>query len=90
MSDAPGPSEIFMITVAERKSRFGAITILKRKATGSLLYVQGDSFQSEADENGISLVGYIHAIFGLVRQAGAKRVLMIGRASCRERVCLVV
>jgi spermidine synthase len=67
-----------MITVAERKSRFGAITILKRKATGSLLYVQGDSFQSEADENGISLVGYIHAIFGLVRQAQAKRVLMIG------------
>ena len=67
-----------MITVAERKSRFGAITILKRKATGSLLYVQGDSFQSEADENGISLVGYIHAIFGLIRQAGAKSVLMIG------------
>jgi spermidine synthase len=67
-----------MITVAERKSRFGAITILKRKATGSLLYVQGNSFQSEADENGISLVGYIHAIFGLVRQAGAKTVLMIG------------
>jgi spermidine synthase len=66
-----------MITVAERKSRFGAITILKRP-TGSLLYVQGDSFQSEADENGISLVGYIHAIFGLIRQAGAKRVLMIG------------
>ena len=67
-----------MITVAERKSRFGAITILKRKATGSLLYVQGDSFQSEADENGISLVGYIHAIFGLVQQAQAKSVLMIG------------
>ena len=67
-----------MITVAERKSRFGAITILKRRATGSLLYVQGDSFQSEADENGISLVGYIHAIFGLIRQANAKSVLMIG------------
>ena len=67
-----------MITLAERKSRFGAITILKRTATGSLLYVQGDSFQSEADENGVSLVGYIHAIFGLVRQAGAKSVLMIG------------
>jgi spermidine synthase len=66
-----------MITVAERKSRFGAITILKRP-TGSLLYVQGDSFQSEADENGISLVGYIHAIFGLIRQADAKSVLMIG------------
>ena len=78
MSDAPGSSETIMITVAERKSRFGAITILKRRETGSLLYVQGDSFQSEADENGISLVGYIHAIFGLVQQADAKRVLMIG------------
>lgn len=66
-----------MITVAERKSRFGAITILKRPK-GSMLYVQGDSFQSEADENGISLVGYIHAIFGLVRKSGAKSVLMIG------------
>ena len=76
-TDAP-PGDIAMITVAERKSRFGAITILKRRATGSLLYVQGDSFQSEADDNGISLVGYIHAIFGLVRQAGAKSVLMIG------------
>jgi spermidine synthase len=67
-----------MITLAERKSRFGAISILKRTATGSLLYVQGDSFQSEADENGVSLVGYIHAIFGLVRQANARSVLMIG------------
>jgi spermidine synthase len=67
-----------MITVAERNSRFGAITILKRTKTGSLLYVQGDSFQSEADENGVSLVGYVHAIFGLVRQAQAKSVLMIG------------
>jgi spermidine synthase len=66
-----------MITLAERKSRFGAITVLK-KPTGSLLYVQGDSFQSEADENGISLVCYIHAIFSLVQQAGSRRVLMIG------------
>ena len=67
-----------MITLDARKSRFGAITILKRKATGSLLYVQDDSFQSEADENGVSLVAYIHAIFDLVRQTNSKSVLMIG------------
>lgn len=67
-----------MITVAERKSRFGAIKIFKTKKTGSLIYAQGDSFQSEADAAGISLVAYIHAMFGLLRQAGSKRVLMIG------------
>ncbi len=67
-----------MITVAERKSRFGAITIFKTKKTGSLVYAQGDSFQSEADANGVSLVAYIHAMFGLVRQADSKTVLMIG------------
>jgi spermidine synthase len=67
-----------MITVAERKSRFGGIKILKSKKTGSLIYAQGDSFQSEADANGISLVAYIHAIFALLKQARSKTVLMIG------------
>jgi protein-L-isoaspartate O-methyltransferase len=67
-----------MITVAERKSRFGAITVFKTKKTRSLVYVQGDCFQSEADADGISLVAYIHAMFGLLRQAGSKTVLMIG------------
>lgn len=67
-----------MIRVDERKSRFGAITIFKTKKTGSLIYAQGDSFQSEADANGISLVAYIHAMFSLLRQAGSRSVLMIG------------
>ncbi len=67
-----------MIRVDERKSRFGAITIFKTKKTGSFIYAQGDSFQSEADANGISLVAYIHAMFSLLRQAGSRNVLMIG------------
>jgi spermidine synthase len=67
-----------MITLAERRSRFGAITILKKEATGSLLYVQDHSFQSEADGNGVSLVAYIHAIFGLIEQTSGSTVLMIG------------
>ena len=67
-----------MITIAERKSRFGVITIFKTKKTGSLIYAQGDSFQSEADANGTSLIPYIHAIFGLLTQTQSKTVLMIG------------
>jgi len=67
-----------MITVDERKSRFGDITIFKTKRTGSFIYAQGDSFQSEADADGTSLVAYIHAMFGLLRQTGSKTVLMIG------------
>jgi spermidine synthase len=67
-----------MITLAERKSRFGRIAILKREETGALVYAQADSFQSEADADGISLVAYIHALFGLLRQARCDKVLMIG------------
>src|SRR5262245_5334302 len=67
-----------MITVAERKSRFGAITVLKAQDTGSLIYTQGDCYQSAADAEGTSTIAYIHAIFGLVRQARSRSVLMIG------------
>lgn len=67
-----------MITLAERKSRFGAITILKAKRTGSVVYCQGGFFQSEADTGGVSLVSYVHAIYGLLHQLDSRRILMIG------------
>jgi len=67
-----------MLKVTERKSRFGLITILQTKQTGSLIYSQDDYFQSEADARGTSLTSYIHALYGLVRQSGAADVLMIG------------
>jgi spermidine synthase len=67
-----------MITVAQRKSRFGAITILKAEDTGSLIYAQGDCYQSAADADGTSTIGYVHALFGLIRQTRSRSVLMIG------------
>jgi spermidine synthase len=67
-----------MITLAERKSRFGEITILQGKQAGSVVYCQGGFFQSEADCDGVSLVSYIHAIYGLLRQGTGRKILMIG------------
>jgi len=71
-----------MIRIVEYKSRFGAITILKTKRTGSLTYSQGGSFQSEADGNGISLASYIHAVYGLSLISRQRRI----RRVVRDRV----
>src|SRR3954471_8292855 len=67
-----------MIELAKRKSRFGVITILQAKRTGSVVYRQGGFFQSEADCNGVSMVSYIHAIYGLLHQTDSRKILMIG------------
>ncbi|MDE3115612.1 MAG: fused MFS/spermidine synthase [Pseudomonadota bacterium] len=52
--------------------------IEQNNATGAVSYWQGGAQQSEADADGISLAEYNHALFGLMRQAGAGKVLMIG------------
>ncbi len=67
-----------MIPLAKDVSEFGTVAVLESKVTGRLSYRQGGVFQSEADSDGISTASYIHAIFGLVRQARARKVLMIG------------
>ncbi|HEX9461751.1 MAG TPA: fused MFS/spermidine synthase [Alphaproteobacteria bacterium] len=67
-----------MIIVAKEPSKFGEITILRYRGTSSHVYMQGGHFQSEADCNGISLTPYIHAMYGLLAQTAARRVLMIG------------
>jgi len=67
-----------MITLVEHESRFGLISILRTKRTGSVIYRQAGHFQSEADGQGISLASYIHAIFGLIAQTCSRHVLMIG------------
>jgi spermidine synthase len=56
----------------------GEITIARVTKTGGLIYVQGGCHQSESDGAGVSLSVYIHALYSLVRQAGARSVLMIG------------
>ena len=48
--------------------------------TGAVSYWQGDYYQSRADKNGVTLLNYIHALFGLIRQKKSQSVLMIGCA----------
>ena len=55
-----------MITVAQIASDLGEITILRSRANGSHIYVQGDGYQSQADGAGVSLSCYIHAMYGLI------------------------
>jgi spermidine synthase len=67
-----------MITIAEHKSEFGVVTIAESRETRRLSYKHGDVFQSEADARGVSTASYIHAIYGLIRQARIRKVLMVG------------
>jgi spermidine synthase len=67
-----------MIPVEDRRSQFGAITIYRSRSTGAVVYNQQGCDQSEADGNGVSLASYVHALYGLILQAQAEDVLMIG------------
>jgi len=69
-----------MIKLNTIESEFGTITVFKNKSTSTFTYEQGGCSQSEADGNGISLASYIHAIFGLILQTKARKILMIGCA----------
>ena len=69
-----------MIKLDTVESEFGTITVFKKKSTSAITYEQGGCCQSEADSSGISLASYIHAIFGLILQTKARKILMIGCA----------
>lgn len=56
------------------------VVVVADNRTGRVSYWQAEDHQSVADRNGISLAEYIHALFGLIRQKRAGRVLMIGSA----------
>lgn len=67
-----------MIRVAIVENQFGKVEVFRAEATGSLVYVQGGCYQTESDANGVSLVPYIHALYGLVLQMHPRDVLLIG------------
>jgi spermidine synthase len=69
-----------MIVVARRTSEFGEIEIRRSRKDGSHAYVRGSWYHSHADRSGVSLAGYVHAIYGLVLQGRAERVLVLGCA----------
>ncbi|HEX4302951.1 MAG TPA: fused MFS/spermidine synthase [Rhizomicrobium sp.] len=60
------------------RNRPSAPVIVQDNATGGVSYWDGRTNQSEADENGVSLADYIHAMFGFLVAAKARDVLMIG------------
>jgi spermidine synthase len=67
-----------MIKLEDCETPFGTIMILKVRATGAMLYEQGGCCQSEADINGVSLASYVHAMYDLLLQANAQKILLIG------------
>ena len=62
----------------KHRSKFGVITLRYRKKSRTLTYEQKGGNQTAVDRYGVSLDAYIHALFGLVTQSAAKKVLMIG------------
>ena len=54
------------------------IVIQQDNASGGIAYWQETGNQSVADRNGVSLADYIHALYGFLRQAQSRHVLMIG------------
>ena len=69
-----------LTAIDARNSRWGRITIERSARTGAVNYRQGGYYQSRADRNGVSLLTYIHAMFGLIRQRRAQSALLIGCA----------
>ena len=67
-----------MILLEVIESAFGTINIVQKRDNGVITYMQGGCCQSEADRNGVSLASYIHALYGLLFQAKARKNLLIG------------
>lgn len=67
-----------VIPLANLEHEFGPIRVYCEKRTDDLVYLQGGCFQSKADRDGISLVTYVHALFGLIMQGPLQTVLVIG------------
>jgi spermidine synthase len=66
-----------MTTVTKRSAQ-GRISILRDRRTGTVIYRQGRAHQSEADAEGVSISSYVHALYGLIRQARGRDALLIG------------
>lgn len=71
-----------MIPIEEILTEYGTIHVSRLRDTGALTYDVAGRRQTAADGNGTSLAYYIHAIFGLLTQAKARDILMIGGAGC--------
>jgi len=62
--------------VARRVS--SGFVVEQNNATGGVSFWEKHLNHSAADRNGVSLASYVHAIYGLIRQAKCREILMIG------------
>lgn len=69
-----------MILLEEMDTEFGHITITEAKRDRSRIYNQDGCFHSEINKDGISTCAYVHVMYSIIRQSGARDVLMIGGA----------
>src|SRR5579884_3092849 len=69
-----------MIVLEELDTEFGNIRVTRSKNDGTCTYYQDDCFHSQVNTDGISTCGYVHVMHSIVRQSGARNVLMIGCA----------
>src|SRR6267378_914232 len=67
---------------AKKRARFntpiGIVRLLYKEKTGVATYILKGGHQTAVDRDGVSLDMYIHAIYDLILQTGAKDILMIG------------
>lgn len=68
-----------MDILEEVYTEFGNIKILA-ESDGSCTYFQDECFHSQADADGVSTCAYVHIMYRLIRQVGARNVLMLGCA----------
>jgi hypothetical protein len=66
------------VSLPGQNPRYSSPVIEQVNASGAVTYWRDSNNQSSCDAQGISLADYIHAMFGFLRQAGSRDVLMIG------------
>lgn len=69
-----------MILLEEIDTEFGHITITEARQDKSRIYNQNGCFHSEINADGISTCAYVHVMYSIISQSGARNVLMIGGA----------
>ena len=69
-----------MILLEELDTEFGNIKIMRSRHDGTCSYYQEACFHSQINAEGVSTCGYVHVMYSVIRQALARRVLMIGCA----------
>jgi len=69
-----------MILLEEINTEFGHIKIIRSKSDGTCTYYQDECLHSKINAEGVSICGYVHVMYSIIRQSGAKNILMIGCA----------